>query len=533
MRCKMLFLFLFFIISETLNAQMPDWVKNLDSSQKYPVKLYLVGFGTATEELSKATDIAQERAKEEVSRIIVTGINSMISTVKGEKKEQYTQEFSSITQSSSSLQNIKGLNVDKFVMNDQNQVTVSAVAYASRADLKTLYSKEKQDLIQQMNTIITEAQSYEETEIMDAVTKYISLYPIYEGLKEAETVLLVADGSQNALEKPDVEIQKNNIPLMTQEEVANKIDDLLSESLSSLSDVAMAVVLRLSKQLSTSTEKILIIPLTYQDTKMGSSFASQFRSELESQFVQMANWKIAEQAQSFNPKSSQIMRDLAKESGANLFSSGTYWVRGNEVKLMVNIRDINSGKILAGTDLIFDAAILGDISLKPENYESALVVQEAFSQGEIISGLLRVEAWTDKGNENVIYKAGETMKVFVRVNREAYIRFLYILADGRWTLLYDDYYIDESKVNQAIEIPEKFECSQPFGAEMLVLIARTEKFEPLETIEEDGYYFINREPILPQATARSLASQVRNGEKLNVYKIQQAETKLVITTMEK
>ncbi|MGB9595198.1 MAG: hypothetical protein ACPL7B_02855, partial [Candidatus Poribacteria bacterium] len=141
----------------------------------------------------------------------------------------------------------------------------------------------------------------------------------------------------------------------------------------------------------------------------------------------------------------------------------------------------------------------------------------------------------------------------------------------------------------------------------LVVIARTEPFEQLDVIEEDGYTFINKEPVLTQAKARSIASEARNARgfkprkqsflatlsqdiksefgndtptatilkefeknklplsqnanistlvinsqwlitdptnmqtylirqeegNLNVYKIQQAETKLVVTTMEK
>ncbi|MDQ1316630.1 MAG: hypothetical protein QG588_277, partial [Candidatus Poribacteria bacterium] len=430
--------------------------------------------------------------------------------------EQYSQELSSISQSSSSLQGIMGLNVDKFVEGDKNNSTVYAVAYVNRADLKNIYSQERRDLIQQINEIITDAQAYvSKSEIMDAVSKYLSLYPLYERLKESEMVLLVVKESKSidtAFNELDAETQgANKITLMSQTEVTNKIDRLLSESLGSLDDVARAVVMRLSKQIPMPTGKVLVVPLIYQDTKMGSSFARHFRAELENQIIQLANWKVAEQVQSFSPKSSQIMRDLAKESGAELILSGTYWERGNEVKLMVSIREINSGKVLAGTEITFDPQILPEnVNLKPDNFESALVAQGAFGQGEIVSGQLQVESWTNKGNENLIYTAGETMKVFVRVNREAHVRFLYILADGRWTLLYDDLYIDKSKVNRAVEIPDEFECAPPFGAEMLVVIARTEEFEPLETVEEDGYYFVNKEPVIPQATARSLASKVRN-----------------------
>jgi hypothetical protein len=511
-------------------AKVPDWVKNFDSSEKYPVKIYMTGFGIATGEISEATGVAQESARGEVSRTIVVNINSLISSIREEKKEQYLQELSSISQSSSSLQGIMGLNVDKFVEGDENNSTVYAVAYVNRADLKNIYSQERRDLIQQINEIITDAQAYEsKSEIMDAVSKYLSLYPLYERLKESEMVLLVVKESRSidtAFNELDAETQgANKITLMSQTEITNKIDRLLSESLGSLDDVARAVVMRLSKQITMPTGKVLVVPLIYQDTKMGSSFARHFRAELENQIVQLANWKVAEQVQSFSPKSSQIMRDLAKESGAELILSGTYWERGNEVKLMVNIREINSGKVLAGTEITFDPQILPEnVNLKPENFESAMVAQGAFGQGEIVSGQLQVESWTNKGNENLIYTAGETMKVFVRVNREAHVRFLYILADGRWTLLYDDLYIDQSKVNRAVEIPAEFECAPPFGAEMLVVIARTEKFEPLETVKEDDYDFVNKEPVVPQATARSLASKVRNEKGMKPKKQSQIAT---------
>jgi|GEM_PF-517412 len=615
MRSKMLALILLVIMDLVIIsysiAKVPDWVKNLDSSQKYPVNLYLSGFGVATGPISEATGLAQESARGEISRTIVVSIKSAIATLREEKNERYSQELSSITQSTTSLQNIKGINIENYSEGDQRNATVYAVAYVSRADLRRMYAQEKQNLIQQINTIIKDAQMYEsKSETMDAVNKYLSLYPIYEKLKEAEMILAVVGGSgsiQSAVDELSGEKQGSKL-LMSQTEVTNRIDRLLSESLSSISDVAMSVVMRLLKQIGTPSGKMLVVPLTYQDSKMGSPFARQFRAELEQQIIRLANWKIAEQAKSFTPKSSQIMRDMAKESGADLILSGTYWERGNEIRLMINVRDINTGNVLAVADLSFDASILpSNVSIKPENYESALISQGAFKEGEIVSGQLLVEAWTNKGNDNIMYYSDETMKVYVRVNREAHIRLLYILADGRWTLLYDDLYIDSSKVNQAVEIPTEFECAPPFGAEMLVVIARTEPFEQLDVIEEDGYKFINKEPILPQARARSLASIVRNEKgmkpkkqsflatlsqdimpdlennspteslikefeknklslsqnanistlvvnsqwlindptnmqtylvrqdegKLNVYKIQQAETKLVVTTMEK
>ena len=121
------------------------------------------------------------------------------------------------------------------------------------------------------------------------------------------------------------------------------------------------------------------------------------------------------------------------------------------------------------------------------------------------------------------------MKVSVRVNREAHIRLLYILADGQRALLYDDYYIDQSKVNRVVEVPEEFECTEPFGAEMLVVVARTKPFVPLETVERDGYLF------LKATTARGAAAMLRGmkRKKQKVSDIQQTEAKIIITTIEK
>ena len=130
------------------------------------------------------------------------------------------------------------------------------------------------------------------------------------------------------------------------------------------------------------------------------------------------------------------------------------------------------------------------------------------------------------------------MKVYVRVNRPAYIRLLYSLADGRRTLLpvdpdslalHDNYYVDQSKVNRVVEIPAEFECVSPFGAEMLVAIARTKEFELLKTVEVNGYYYLEAD------SPEEAAAQAR-GMKLKKEKpgdFQQTEAKIVVTTVEK
>ncbi|MFQ6044573.1 MAG: hypothetical protein ACE5PV_27285, partial [Candidatus Poribacteria bacterium] len=353
-------------------------------------------------------------------------------------------------------------------------------------------------------------------------------------LKEAETILLVAKKS-NSLDAAFEELASSNISsegqqpsLMSLTKVTNKLDQIISQSITSVDDVAQVVVYKLSKQVSQPKGKVLITPFTYQDTKMSSPFARYLRDALETQVGQMDKWNVVRQASSFKPKSAQITREITKASGAEWLLSGTYWEQGEKIKLMATMRDVNKGKILAGAEVIFDTDLLkaAHLDFKPQNFETALIEQRAFDEGEFLSDHLQVEVWTNKGNENLLFTKGEIMKVYVRVNRESHIRLLYILADRRRTLLYDDLYIDQSKVNHVVEVPQEFECAPPFGAEMLVVVARTEKFEPLETVKQDGYFF------LKASTAKDAAAMVRGMKRKNQNEIQQAEAKNIITTIE-
>ena len=79
-------------------------------------------------------------------------------------------------------------------------------------------------------------------------------------------------------------------------------------------------------------------------------------------------------------------------------------------------------------------------------------------------------------------------------------------------------------MNRVYQVPEEFECAEPFGAEVLQVFARTEPFEPLETVERDGYYFLKED--LPRFLARTRGFKRKQPETM------QAERRVVITTME-
>jgi hypothetical protein len=107
----------------------------------------------------------------------------------------------------------------------------------------------------------------------------------------------------------------------------------------------------------------------------------------------------------------------------------------------------------------------------------------------------------------------------------AYVRVIYYMADGSKVLLLDNYYIDQTKVNKVIEIPDEFECAEPFGFETMQILAQTKAFKPLLTEKKYGYDFVVQETKAIVANTRGF-KKVENKDK-------SAEMRLNFTTVKK
>ena len=524
------------LFTTTVHAAKPDWVKNYGRSEERPVHIYLVGFGSAWGHGAEPRQIAADGARADISRHIVTKVKSVIRTSESEMKGTLSQQYSGVTQSETALQ-LLGLETEQYVDSGRNPTTY-VLAYVSRAELKRIYTARRSTLREEIRRVITAAEEAENAAKIDiAVEKYLSTYPLYEALKEAEIILLVAkhyssssDVAFDELERATKKLspEPDIPPIPSHTEVINRVEQLVSESITSVDGIARAVVFQLSKQVKQPEGKVLLAPFTYQDTRMSSPFSRQLLAALETQIGQMGKWKTVNQTRrsrgDFSPRSSRVMRDFARDAGATLLLSGTYWENDDQITLRATLRDVETGEIKAGAVVKFDRDMKA-LNFKPQNYKQALIDQHAFAADEFISGL-QVEMWTNKGSENLLYIKGETMKVSVRVNRAAHIRLLYILADGRRTLLHDNYYVDQSKVNRVVEIPEEFECAPPFGAELLVVAARTEEFPPIQTYENDGYLFLSAKDA--GQAARDFRGMKKKQKRPD---LQQSETRLVLTTM--
>jgi hypothetical protein len=162
---------------------------------------------------------------------------------------------------------------------------------------------------------------------------------------------------------------------------------------------------------------------------------------------------------------------------------------------------------------------------KPANFNRFAAAADKLAGGEVVSGDLRVELRTNKGIQGIVFDEGEELSLFVRVNQPAWVQLIYVLTSGHHVPITQEWFIDESKVNQLVEYPASFEIVAPFGVEMIHAMASTQKPSKLiteSTVIDGEDYEVIRDGANQVVQTRGLARKTKK---------QIAEQMLQLTTM--
>ena len=255
-----------------------------------------------------------------------------------------------------------------------------------------------------------------------------------------------------------------------------KINDLMyrltHEEYKNFEDVVNGISYMISEQIKSyikTTPEITVFPFDYEDTDWSSEFSEYLRKKLEANLVKFIECKFEKQS----PETKGI------------YIYGSYWLKNGEIHLIGTLYDEMKKVTFGSFEAKFPKKFLQEIGIayKPANFVAAFSDKKYFTPNEVIYGDLRIEFWTNKGNRHLLFKQGEQMKLYVRTNLPCYIQFIYHLANGMRTVLVNNYYIDESKINKVVELPYEFVCAPPFGVEKLQIFASTEPLPEPETKE--------------------------------------------------
>ena len=522
---------LFFLVSPfliTIQAgKQPDWVVNYGQSDKYDEQVYLTGFGEALGISQESKEIAQENARADLSQKVLVKIDSTVSNYQLEDGEETLQQFSTVTQSSSELQ-VMGLETLTYVRDSRKNPMSFALVYIERKKLAKLYQAEKKRLTSQILQLITLAENQDNPKYT-SVQYYYQTWPLLDKLAEVQTILLSVSGTRIFSDLASQDLADQPL-ILNKSQINRRIQQLSLHSIDNLDDVAGAIQFQLYQQFDLQHQQLLVQPFFYQDTRLSSRFARYFKQLLEGKLE-----NSIQPHREFQAKSVNYEKDMAVSADADYIITGSYWEKEDNIQILAFCRSVQTGEIRASANVDFKRGMLkSSLNLKPDNFEKIMSQQLAFEQEVIDSGQLKLEVWTDRGQNALLYSQGELMKVYLRTNRPCYVRLLYILANGQKTLLVDNLQINLESVNRPLLVNDlleiDFECTSPFGAEMIIGVARNYPFDTIETTERDGYIFIDTD------NPKHLANITRGTKgfkrrKKNNESIQQTETKLILTTV--
>ena len=495
--------------------------------QAYPSSVYLVGVSDGP----GTVETLMDRAEAQLSKKIFDKVRHVIN----ENEESWLaynrvrEHYGTVIQSSG-ISKLKGIRE----YYPPTAPDTYFIVYVKRDELKQIYADEASDLRREINYVLQKAQVIEDAgDLSDAAKIYLSTYRLYEALKEAELIQLGAEyktRSEGFSELADTAagIAKADL-MMSHGEVIAKVAKIAPQTIIDINDVARVTAYQFQQQSSDWGTKVKTEELTYNSFNVVSPSSTSFLQALTDNL----GWHRSTPMRGFQPLYEE--REIQSQ-GVPLQFLGGYWEDGDKITLRTTLRDITTGKFRASAVVQFSESRRRDkdISLKPNNLEQfdldwklfnptkeTLIeevpeIEEVPQTAEVSSEEslvnpevfardgLTVEIATDRGTGPVVYTEGEIMTVFARANQEAYIRLIYILADGKRTLLLENYHIDSKMTNQSLEIG-KFVCTPPFGAEQLHVYAKQEPFPDLapgEMYEEDGYKYLTPtrgfQPFKPQ-----------------------------------
>lgn len=517
---------------------LPGWV--LSELKKYPIETFLFEVGKSDGNDKAAFENAVADAQERVATRILKKVQYIIRSNDSVQYNMVREHYSAVLehycqepQRFPALQ-IGGLSERNLSVDAArtDQYTY-ALVYIRRDELKGLYAKQEQRLQREINRILEKAQNAENAlEIKDAAKIYLQTYPLYDALKETEIIQIGAEYVPNfsdaltRLENSARDTSGGDALMKSHRQVIKRVKELSPEVIVTLDDVVSATKSQFkTQQIGTLGGKVQLEPLTYRHDGLICQFSRDFSDAIQKQF----KWHFVHRKRGFQRIN---FYDNRTEQGKWYRLSGSCWENGDEITIRETLRDLHTGEFLASSVVSFlNSQLRESVVCPPPNHKRFDKIRKPFApryveshskNPEVITpeeriesqfspvGGLEVDIWTDKGRDPVYYVKGETMKVFGRVNQPAYLRLLYILADRKYTLLQDNYYVDLSRVNSDVEIGE-FVCAAPFGAEILVVAARTEKFPSIQTYAKNGYLFLVDQD--PESAARAFRGEGTRGMK--------------------
>ena len=497
----------------------------------YPQKDYLVG---VWEGMNVAEAALKARAETQLTEKVFDNVKTIIESNRTNKEayDQVWEHYGLVLQGTENAK-LTGLNTKSGAS--------YVIVYTKRSDLQSAYAQQESALRNRINGIIARAQAANNSGELDTAAKaFMSSYPLYEELKEAELIQLGAKYTPSSdafanLHAAAVGTDKGTLT-MSHKEVIKHVNQLDQQPIYNLDTIAGSTANQFRQQDSPSMGKVQKGSIQY-----GSKRSSPHASGTAAAIAEKLGWSLVPAMRALKkvertpgsggtpsspgsggtpsspgsggtpsspgsggtpsspgstgtPSSPGSTGTPSSPGSTGTPSSplkiyGTYWENGDRITLRTALRDVTTGKFKASAVVQFLESQRqdGHIPIKPTGYDVAEEDDEPYddntnsgtSQIEtktITSGGLAVTIDTDRGPGPITLTEGEIVTLYVSVNQEAYLQLIYVLQDGRKILLMDNNYHIDTSKAGTVVEIGQFECAPPFGIEELYVYAQPTPF---------------------------------------------------------
>ncbi len=436
---------------------LPQWVDSFGTETPRAEREYITGFSMAERSGNDTESIeaAKTGALDDLIRKVQVRVKSSITATTDETDGGSSSSVSIVSQSVSDLQ-LSG--VDFLIEKTPEYYYV--LAFVNKGDLRRYYIDNGKRVLEEIVSLEKQAKAYErDGAIGPAMGTYIQMLPLFPELMEYKTIYRVlvrpsADGPPAFFEVLDRGDHTASSIIDLEKTVQEKVKTLEKSETVDL-DTALDKIAVILRRQGVRGGGLTVPALLYKETDFSSTFGSYAARKLEA-----------------------LLTAELPSGGKTTVVRGNYWETDDTIELFTVAQEVESGeKIGAGYASFPLTTLPRAYDIRPQNFAQAMVDRLQFAEGAITDGGITVEVWTNKGRDedNLIFTEGDTLQLYFRVNRPAFLRLTYILSTGAKVLLEKSFYIGMNEVNRVVQLPYEFEVVPPLGVERLIVTAFSEE----------------------------------------------------------
>lgn len=267
--------------------------------------------------------------------------------------------------------------------------------------------------------------------------------------------------------------------------------------------------------------RVMVDRIVYGQTRFSSTFGAYLEQRLGDRLLKFDGIRLLDRAlaarQEGGPKAQALVH-------------GTYLEMGPEVSLLLKVTSLEGEELASSQVRLPRAAIEGaGLRLLPENHTQA-AQSLAILNTDVPASDLQVNVQLDRGDGG-IYHRGEPLHLFLKANRDCYVRVVYQQVDGTRVQILPNQFQRTGRLDAGVatRIPGEgsgFELrvSEPFGSEIVQVFASTEPFDLGEAAPEGPFTRLD-------ASLQTMTRQFR-GIRVEKARALTAEATAVVNTVD-